>query len=201
MRMLQTPLAACLALMMGSTVVSAQESLYAETPPDDALFVRVVAPADAMPSRVALAGVDLTVADAVGTDYMAVSAERIEPTLAGTYHTIVMAADGTAVQITEPARVGASKVHLILINAAAEPVRVIVPGKGMEVVAPVAGAEAAMRAVNPVAAELAVERMSDGAVLGSFDLRLRRGQDVSFVVTDAGVELVEHRFGPVLHLD
>jgi hypothetical protein len=116
---------------------------------------------------------------------------------AGRYYSLTSSPSAPRL-IREPARETAAKVHLILLNTGPAPVRLILPGAGTEVIAPLPAGSAASRAVNPVRATVAVERVSDGQILGRFDLTLTRGQNLTFVVEDDSARLLENRFGPVV---
>ena len=54
-----------------------------------------------------------------------------------------------------------------------------------------------LRAVNPVAISFGVFQHGVDAPLATFDVSLRRGQNLTFLADQSGVRLVENRFGPV----
>ena len=145
-------------------------------------------------------GEEVRGAAGIGVTYAAISASELPHATAGAFLSVVTSPDGQTRAISEPPRDDATKVHLILLNLGSAPARIIVQEAGTEVVAPVASDGAGLRAVNPVSVALAVERVSDGAILGSFDLRLSRGQDLTFVARADGAEVIENSFGPVLRL-
>ncbi|KNG93093.1 alginate O-acetyltransferase AlgF [Pseudaestuariivita atlantica] len=172
-------------------------ALYDAPAPEDAVFVRVLEEFDAPASDAAFMGAPLQLGEDQRDVYVAISAGALEGAVAGSYYSL---ADAGQV-IEEPQRETAAKVHLILVNAGDAPVRLIVPGRGMEVVAAQAPGASASRAVNPVSATLAVERVTDNAILGTFDVNLARGQNVTFVAGDDAARLVPNSFGPVLSLN
>ena len=188
-------LAAC-----ATTALGDDSALYAEALPDDAVFVRALSPDGPDALAVALGGRTLHLDPNEAGAYSAVSAAHLDGIRPGSFFSVVSTHDGTDLLISEPPRKARDKVHLILINAGADPVRLVVPDHAMEVVAPVKHGEAGSRPVNPVAAKLAVERVSDAVVLAEFDLRLSRGQNLTFFARDGDAQLIENSFGPELKL-
>ena len=184
--------------LLATTSAAAQDSLYPEAPPDDAVFVRWLGSDDA--TSVPVFGQELRAEPEFGTAYIAISASELSGAEAGVFVTVVSEIGGHAHVINEPPRQDASKVQLLLLNTSADPVRLIAQGPGAEVIAPVATGDAGIRSVNPVAVTLAVERVGDGKVLGSFDLRLSRGRNLTFLALGDGAELIENSFGPVMSL-
>ena len=174
------------------------DSLYAEAPPADAVFVRMLQETATPAQTASFAGQTITVEDSADTAFRAISATALNGVAPGSYYSLVPNADGSATVIAEPARHAVSKTHLVLVNTSDTPVRLVVSGPGIEVIAPVAPGEAGMRAVNPVTATLEVQNATDATVLGSFDLRLSRGQDITFVAKPQSADVLNDSFGPVL---
>ncbi len=172
-------------------------ALYDEAAPADAVFVRLLQTEDTTPETITFGGQRLST-DALQSDtYVAISASQLSDTAPGGFYSLV-ASDASLAVIQEPARATASKVQLLLLNASNEPVRLTLPSRGAEVISAVQPDTAASRAVNPVSVALAVERVSDGAILGAFDVSLARGKNLTFVADLNGARLIENRFGSVL---
>ncbi len=184
-----------------ATQVQADETaLYDEAAPSDAVFVRLLAEYDAPGMQVPFGSMTLPLGDAARDTYVAISAAQLSDVIPGSYYSVTSGPSGPQM-IAEPQRETAAKVHLILLNTGSSAVRLIVPGPDAEVVGPQSMGEAASRAVNPVSTMLAVERLSDKTILGSFDVTLARGQNLTFVAGDDTARLVENGFGPVLTLN
>lgn len=185
----------------GMRMSHADEALYDEVPPDDAIFIRAfIDEADAQEVDGLPASVVAQIAESDGI-YASLSAGEFSFPEPGRFYAILADAAGALHLVPEPQRADRSKVHLILVNATGEEVRLTAPDHGMEVVAPTAPLSAAGRAVNPIEVVLAVETPASGTVLETLDLRLRRGQNLTIVVGPQGVELVENAFGPVISRD
>ena len=73
--------------------------------------------------------------------------------------------------------------------------RLVLTDQNVEVIGTTNVNSAGGRTVNPVAVTLSVVT-SSGAVLGDFDVQLRRGQNVTFVARPDGAVVLENRFGP-----
>lgn len=192
-------LGACLAVAISAqSCLSDSGALYAEAPPKDAAFVRVLAHNADTSDTVVFGGraLPLQATDA----FTAVSAAALDGVPAGSLFSVVTTGEDT-LTIAEPARPSASKTHLVLVNAGQSPVRLVVADAGIEVVAPVEVGTASLRAVNPVTVSLAVENTVTGATLGKFDVQLRRGQDLTFLAQETTAKLISDSFGPVLTLD
>lgn len=101
---------------------------------------------------------------------------------------------GDLVVIEEPDRLDPTKVHLTLLNLTGAPVRLVLIEQSVNVISSVSPNEAGARAVNPVAVTLTVITDEDD-VLGEFDVRLRRGQNITFIARPSGARLIENRFG------
>lgn len=201
LKCIQTRVSAIIALALSAGVASADEAaLYDAPAPEDAAYVRVLSGYTEIQDAVAFGGVELPANDLAPDTYAVISASELSGVNAGSYHSIVPSQHG-AVVIPEPDRDTATKVHLILLNTGAEPVRLIVAGQGMEVIGALETGAAASRAVNPIDVALAVERVSDGERLGVFDVSLSRGQNLTFVAGDLSARMIENAFGPVLTLN
>ena len=189
-------LAACLCAALPSAGHADDSALYAQPAPADAAFVRFIGFEPG--SRVPFEGLTFDVPDQITTSYVAVSAARLPSTQSGAYVTVLQGADGTLRRVDEPARPGRAKVHLVVVNAGTGPVTLSTADGAMHVVSGVAAGEAGSRAVNPVSVSLGV--FTDGDTpLRTFDVALRRGQNLSFVVDGTDVHLIENSFGPVLN--
>jgi len=173
-------------------------ALYENALPADAVFVRVLAGTNEPPTEIEFGGAQLSITSETLDTYSAISAADLTGVAAGGYYSLVDGQSGP-VAIQEPGRDTLAKVHLIVLNTGPEPVRLIVPSKGLEVVAHIDAGQAGGRAVNPIEIDLAVERVRDGARLGTFDVRLARGQNLTFVAGETSARLIENRLGGVLN--
>ena len=86
----------------------------------------------------------------------------------------------------------------MLLNATENAVSLVANGGALEVISNTAFGSANMRAVNPIKAELSVVQAPNQTTLGTFEVLLRRGEDLSFIVTNDGVELVPTSYGAVI---
>lgn len=191
-------IAFALTIAGGSRASHADDALYDQAPPEDAVFIRsFIGEAAAQDIGGLPETVVAEIAESAAT-YSALSAGAFSFPEPGRFYAIVADGAGALHLVPEPQRADRSKVHLILVNASGEDVRVTAPDLGMEVIAPTAPLSAAGRAVNPIDVVLAVESPASGAVLKSMDLRLRRGQNLTLLVRPQGVEVIENAFGPVI---
>jgi hypothetical protein len=184
------------ATLIGMTALSmapfanAESTLYATPPPDDAAFVRWL---DASASYEAFGYKFANVERP--TDFRFFPASGAEGATPGGYYSRVTAADGTIMLVEEPGRSDPTKVHIVLVNATNGPARLVVADQDAVVIDATELNAAGIRGVNPVTAALAVQS-ADGAVeYGRVEVTLRRGQDITIVARDGGVELIEDRFG------
>jgi hypothetical protein len=127
--------------------------------------------------------------------YYPVSAALTDGGFAGSFYTAAVDATGNFHVIREPDREDRSKVFLTLLNLSDDQARLVLSDQNIDVIGTTDINTAGGRTVNPVAATLSVVT-SSGAVLGSFDVQLRRGQNITFVARPDGAELIENRFGP-----
>lgn len=189
-------LAICVCGGLGSAAGAEDRGLYGEPVPADAAFIRWIDFGTGA-SRIAF-GRDFAQDAVPDMTYAAISTALLDGAEAGGYYSIVASEDGTAQQIREPARNDASKVHLILLNAADTPVSLVLSDMETEVIGATPAAQAQSRAVNPVSAALAVRSDRTGTVLDGFDVALRRGQNLTFAVIGNEVIAIPSTFGPVI---
>lgn len=182
----------CAACLTGAAFSLAQVAkadnlaLYGTAIPEDAVFIRWL---DA-PAAAQAFGAQFDAGLADSTAFVPVSGALLQGVTPGAFYSVT--AEGI---VQEPARDNPAKVYLILLNADSAPARLVVAGQNAEVIGETGTGTAQSRGVNPVAAQLAV--MSGQTVLGSFDLTLRRGQDVTFYVRNGAVFVIETSFAPV----
>lgn len=193
-------LAWALALALGVTGPASwadDAGLYGDAVPADAAFFRVLAEYPNHEAPIVFAGVDVSSAKDHLDNYVAISAASLGDVKAGTYFSIA-GGPGGAMTIQEPDRDTATKVHLILLNTGSSDVRLVVPSKGLEVVAALQPGQSASRAVNPIEIDLAVERVDDGTRLGTFDVSLARGRNLTFIAGQASARMIENSVSHVL---
>ncbi|MEM9046993.1 MAG: alginate O-acetyltransferase AlgF [Pseudomonadota bacterium] len=181
--------AVALILLGSASTFAADNALYDTPPPDDAAFVRWVG----LGSQHPVFGI--APATHIADVYRPVSAAATNGAQPGTYYTAAAGPDGRVLLIEEPGREDRSKVHLFLVNLGSSPVRVAVTDQDMVVIDDTATGAAASRAVNPVSANLSLVT-ANGQTLASFDVTLRRGQNLTFVAHDDTARLIENSFGP-----
>lgn len=179
-----------------AAALATDASLYAETPPDDASFVRFSGFGDAPAAD--FAGRTFTLNADERLAYSPVSAAALTGVAPGAYFTVVRREGGGVHVIEEAPRAAASKVSLYLVNATDQPLELKLADGSVTVIGDVAPMSSGLRAVNPVAIAFGVFRHGDAAPLATFDVALRRGQNLTFLADETGVRLVEHRFGAVV---
>ncbi len=183
------PLFIFAASVLSGAAWAAEKELYDDPPPEDAAFVRWIEEGTAP----TILGVSMP--GDFGGVYHPVSAARTTGAQSGAFYTAATDATGQLAIIREPDRHDRSKVLLTLLNVSNSPVRLVLVGHNADVIGNTAVNDAGGRAVNPVAATLAV--VSDtGAELGVFEVQLRRGQNLTFVARPDRADLIENRFGP-----
>ena len=170
-------------------------SLYAQALPADASFVRFVGFDTQDTATFAGFTFDL-VADDAGK-YIPVSAAMLNNIASGSYTSILRASDGTLQIINEGARSRQSKVALLLVNGTDAALELRLGDGSVAVIENVDPAMSALREVNPVAITLGVFKVGQDTPLATFDVALRRGQNLSFVADDNGVRLIENQFAPL----
>lgn len=191
-------LAAALLISLAGQAAVAEDVLYVDTPPDDAIFVRSFIDAGEARDTAGLPGFAVGAIAESGAAFSSLSAAEFGFSEAGGFFALLADGAGAVHLVPEPARADRAKVYLTVLNASDADIRLVEPTQGIEVVAPTPPLSAATRAVNPVDVRLAVESVATGEALGSFDIRLRRGQNVTFLVRADKVELIEDAYGPVV---
>ena len=175
----------------GAAQEQTEAALYDRPLPEDAVFLRWLGSKGTPPE------LRLGALPPASSEFHPLSAHYLKGATAGHYYSVVDGPDGQARLIAEPQRGKKSKVHLILMNASPQPVRLVLAGKQVEVVKRTDAFASGGRMVNPVAADLEV-LTDDDQPLGAVSVALRRGQNVTVLVDSDGVRLVENRFGAVL---
>lgn len=175
--------------MLPSIGLAADNELYDDPPPADAVFVRWIGEATAP----AILGIQMP--EEAGDLYYPVSAALTDGGHSGSFYTAAIDATGDVQVIREPDREDRSKVLLTLLNLSGDGARLVLTDQNVEVIGTTNVNSAGGRTVNPVAVTLSVVT-SSGAVLGDFDVQLRRGQNVTFVARPDGAVVLENRFGP-----
>lgn len=180
--------------LSATTSMATDTSLYAEAPPADASFVRFAGfGAD---KSAEFAGKTFILNADEKLAYTPVSSSALDGVAAGTYVTVVKA-NGAHHAIDEGPRAEASKVSLYLVNATDQALELKLADGSVTVIGGVEPMSSGLRAVNPVAISFGVFQRGDDTPLATFDVSLRRGQNLTFLADPSGVRLVENRFGPV----
>ncbi len=167
--------------------------LYGTPPPADSVFIRWIG--DDAPWSEPVWGMSLAERDLPANTYVAISAGFFTNISPGGYYSIIPIESAQVAIISEPPRERTSKVHLILLNADDSDASLVVSGGGPGVMEEVAPKTAAIRAVNPVTTTLQVVA-SHGSK--EFDVTLRRGQNITFVVVGDDTMMIPNTFGPVV---
>ncbi|TCL08828.1 alginate O-acetyltransferase AlgF [Shimia isoporae] len=183
------PLIALSFVSVGTLGRTADNELYDAPPPDDAAFIRWI-DTDPAPEVLGVRSLGLD-----GDAFHPVSVALTDGASVGAFYTAAVNALGHLVVVEEPPRADKSKVLVTLLNLTNNPVRLVLTDQKVDVIGATAANAAGGRSVNPVSAKLSVLSVSD-AVLGVFDVQLRRGQNITFVARPEGAELIENRFGP-----
>lgn len=181
----------CLSIFAADALAETEDALYGARVPADAVFLRHLGGSNA---AVTVFGREFAANDLQGETYTAVSASALYGAEAGRHYTLWQDRDTVEV-IVEPTRDDPAKVYLFLLNTDAAPARIVVADGGPVVIDDTAHGVIAARAVNPISVQLAVEHED---TTEAFDLVLRQGTNLTFLVSDGAVEVLEHRFGPVL---
>ena len=172
--------------MCGQGACASDDALYADVIPSDAVFIRWLEP----PLKASAFGAQFDTTLAASGDFLPVSAALLKNVTAGSYFSVT---EGQIIQ--EPARADKSKVHLVLLNTSQESAELLITENSAAVIGATEPNAAQSRAVNPIAVNLSVA--TSGGDFTEFDLSLRRGQNLTFLVTDAGVRLIENGFTEV----
>ncbi|WP_108814094.1 alginate O-acetyltransferase AlgF [Loktanella sp. Alg231-35] len=175
--------------------LASDEALYGAEAPQDAVLVRFLGTPSEGGNNVYGWNFETEEAD---PSYSVISAALLSNTPETTFTTVFVDEQGREVVFHEPDRTSSSKVHLLLMNATNESVSLVANDGALEVIGDTEFAKVGMRAVNPISVELSVVRGPDLEVVASFDVSLRRGEDISFVVTDDSVEMVPTSYGAVI---
>ncbi len=187
--------AICTSFLLVSDAAAQDGGLYAEPAPEDASFVRFVGFADtATPS---FAGKVFSLTDVEDGAYVPVSSALLEDIPQGSWATVFRNSDGSELVIDEPARTRQGKVFLFLLNTTAQPVELRLADNSATVIRDVLAGQSDTRGVNPVSVSLGVFMSGSTEPLETFDVSLKRGQNLSFIATADGVTLLEHSFAPV----
>ena len=183
------------AFWAASSALAQDNSLYTEAASDDASFVRFVGFQGGTLASFAGKTFDLSLVDAGA--YIPVSSSTLEDVPAGRFQTVLRKVDGSVVTVVEAARNRQTKIFLFLINTTQQPLELRLADNSATVIEAVPSGESGQRGVNPVSVSLGVFAQGADNPLGAFDVQLQRGQNLSFVATEQGIELIENSFGPV----
>lgn len=189
------PLLIAATLFSSTPAVGQDNSLYAEAAPDDASFVRFVGFQGT--DEAVFAGKAFDLSDVDAGAYIPVSASALQNVPAGRFQTVLQKADGSVVTVAEATRDRQTKVFLFLINTTQQPLDLRLADNSATVIKAVPFGESDQRGVNPVSVSLGVFAHGSDDALGTFDVQLQRGQNLSFIATEQGVELIKNSFGPV----
>ncbi len=170
-------------------------SLYAEALPADASFVRFIGFENQNSAN--FAGFTFHLASDDAGKYIPVSASRLSNIAAGSYTSILRAPDGDQQTISEAARTRQSKVALLLVNGTDTQLELRLADGSVDVIEDVIPTSSALREVNPVAITLGVFASDQQFPLATFEVALRRGQNLSFVADTQGIRLIENQFAPL----
>lgn len=168
-----------------------EDALYGAPVPSDAVFIRPIGEIDA---PVSILGRNFTSAELPEAVYAAISASMLEGAEAGAHYTVLAGADQPQL-IEEPGRDDPAKMYLFLLNADASDARLRVAAGGPTVIEDTTEGTIASRAVNPLAVALAVETAGASE---KFDVILRQGESVTFLVSDGDLTVFEDQFGLVI---
>ena len=170
-------------------------TLYAEPLPDDASFVRFIGFGEQ--TRATFAGFSFALSPQTQGQYIPVSSADLTGIAAGSYTSVLRKADGTLSPIPEAPRARQAKVALVLVNGTDTALALRLADGSVDVIGDVLPASSSLREVNPVAITLGVFRTDQTTALATFDVALRRGQNLSFVADETGVHLIENQFAPL----
>lgn len=194
-----THAAAAVLMLISPTFAAADDdALYGEPIPADAAFVRWLnTPSDQVKKAF---GYDFSgLVD--GTEYVVISAGLLNNVESGAFISVV-AQDGDGHDfILEPKRSDRSKVSLLLLNGSESAASLVANGDSIDVIKDVAAGDVGIRAVNPISASLEVKTGDNPAIVATFDVALKRGEDLTFAVLPNGVALIPTTFGTVIAAD
>lgn len=183
------------ALMMTGQVLANDGALYAEAPPEDASFVRFIGFEDSLTAE--FAGRTFHLMPDEVSAYIPVSSASLEDVASGSFFTIVETGDGNPRVISEPGRDNRSKVFLFLVNGTETELDLRLADNSAPILENVPHNTSALRGVNPVSVSLGIFKSGTDTLLASFDVSLRRGQNISLIAGPDGYQLVENRFAAV----
>lgn len=186
---------AILGALNSTTANATDASLYAEAPPDDASFVRFVG--FGSNDEMKFGGKSFSPNAGEKLAYTPVSTAALTGVKPGSYVTVIRSKDGAHHTIPEGPRADVAKVSLYLVNATDQALDLRLADGSVTIINDVAPMASGLRAVNPVAISFGVFQEGDDAPLATFDVSLRRGQNITFLADHKGVRLVENRFGAV----
>lgn len=195
LRLKHIGLAATLCLFGADPLLADDNSLYREAAPKDASFVRFIGFKAGEPAEFAKKSFEIAAQDEDA--YLPVSAALLDGVEAGQFVSVVKTSDAGAVIIDEGARDSRSKVFLFLVNATQTTLDLRLADGSAVVVDGIASGLSGQRGVNPLAVELGVFESGLNTPIAVFDVKLQRGQNVSFIADETGVRLVQNRFGAV----
>ena len=181
--------------MMPFATFASDNSLYAEAAPDDASFLRFVGFADA--PQASFAGKTFTLNADDRDAYIPVSSAKLTGVTPGSYLTIIRQPSGSATAIAEAPRPNRSKIALVLVNATDQPLDLRLADGSVAVLDNVAPMSSDLRPVNPVQLALGVFAEDGTTPLATFDVAMKRGQNLTFLADADGIRLIEHRFAAV----
>lgn len=187
-------LTASICLLFAENVNANDASLYAETPPDDASFVRFIGFADT--TNVEFGGKAFDLAGVDQNAYVPVSASHLEAISAGSYFS-VLRDQSQIIPIEEGPRDTRSKVHLFLVNGTDAALDLRLSDNSATVIDAVGSGQSGQRAVNPVSVSFGVFPDGGDTPLAEFEVSLKRGQNLSFVADARGVHLIDNIYGSV----
>lgn len=171
-------------------------SLYAEALPDDVSFVRFIGFEDG--TKQDFAGKEFSIETDTNGVYIPVSSALLDATPAGSFASILRAPDGSRQVVQEGPRNTQSKVFLFLVNASGQVIDLRLADNSAPVIGGVSPGQAQQRGVNPVKVALGVFEQGSKTPLATFDVTLKRGQNLSFVADTNGVQLLKNRFGALV---
>lgn len=182
---------------MANQALALDNSLYAETVPEDASFVRFFGFNEGKAPEFGGKSFEVNKEDA--TAYIPVSSALLENVPAGLFVTVLRGEEGQNTTIIEGPRDTSSKVHLFLVNASHRALDLRLADNSATVIDAVQTGSAAQRGVNPVTVTLGVFENGSDIPLAQFDVTLKRGQNISFIADQAGIRMIENRFGAVAY--
>ena len=188
-------LTAALCLLLSIQAKADDTSLYAEAAPDDASFVRFVGFEGETAAE--FAGKNFQLSNENHAAYVPVSSSLLSDTPSGSYVTVLHVENGQNMIISEGARDARSKVYLFLVNGTKTLLDLRLADNSATVIDAIGQGQAGHRGVNPLSVKLGVFADGEQTPLETFDVTLKRGQNISFVAEDSGIRLIENHFGPV----